>query len=186
MRRTCAAPLGAGLYALHSNQEIASAGSLPCSCRRFLVAAVLALTAPAPPATAIIGGTAALTGTFPSLAYVVDFQGQLAYQCTGTVIAPSLVPDGGSLRREHANRRPVQPVGLSRGDRRHRSVATGRPRLDGSGCDRLPGLERKVDNGDVALLVLSTPTSAPTDRVGQSQASQATRRGRRGDNRGLG
>ena len=24
-----------------------------------------------------------------------------------------------------------------------------------------PGLERKVDNGDVALLVLSTPTSAP-------------------------
>ena len=74
---------------------------LPAPLRRalllpaILLLAALAATALAPPATAIIGGASAQTGTFPSLAYVVDFQGQLAYQCTGTVIAPSLVLTAG-------------------------------------------------------------------------------------------
>ncbi|MFZ1925484.1 MAG: serine protease [Solirubrobacteraceae bacterium] len=127
----------------------------------LLVAAVLALTAPAPPATAIIGGTIAQTGTFPSLAYVVDFQGQLAYQCTGTVIAPSLVLTAGHCAENMQTGVPFNPSGFR--------VVTGAvaPLQPGDlvstvlGVIVYPGLERKVDNGDVALLVLSTPTSAP-------------------------
>ncbi|MGA9315060.1 MAG: serine protease [Solirubrobacteraceae bacterium] len=127
----------------------------------LLVAAVLALTAPAPPATAIIGGTTAQTGTFPSLAYVVDFQGQLAYQCTGTVIAPSLVLTAGHCAENMQTGVPFSQSGFR--------VVTGAidPLQPGDlvstvlGVIVYPGLERKVDNGDVALLVLSTPTSAP-------------------------
>ena len=127
----------------------------------LLVAAVLALTAPAPPARAIIGGTTAQTGMFPSLAYVVDFQGQLAYQCTGTVIAPSLVLTAGHCAENIQTGAPFSPSGFR--------VVTGAvdPLQPGDLVSRVlgvivyPGLERKVDNGDVALLVLSTPTSAP-------------------------
>lgn len=127
----------------------------------LLVAALVAFTVPAPPATAIIGGAVAQTGTFPSLAYVVDFQGQLAYQCTGTVVAPSLVLTAGHCAENMQSGAPFSPSGFR--------VVTGAvdPLQPGDlvstvlGVIVYPGLERKVDNGDVALLVLSTPTSAP-------------------------
>jgi trypsin len=126
-----------------------------------LLAAVLAATAPAPPATAIIGGTTVQAGTFPSLAYVVDFQGQFAYQCTGTVIAPSLVLTAGHCAENMQTSIPFSPSGFR--------VVTGAddPLQPGDlvstvlGVIVYPGLERRVDNGDVALLVLSTPTSSP-------------------------
>lgn len=78
----------------------------------LLSAAILVATAPAPPATAIIGGTTAQTGTFPSLAYVVNFQGQLAYQCTGTVIAPSLVLTAGHCAESMQTGTPFSPSGF--------------------------------------------------------------------------
>jgi secreted trypsin-like serine protease len=138
----------------------------------LLVAAVLALTAPAPPATAIIGGTTAQTGTFPSLAYVVDFQGQLAYQCTGTVIAPSLVLTAGHCAENMQTGVPFSQAGFR--------VVTGAvdPLQPGDlvstvlGVIVYPGLERKVDNGDVALLVLSTPTSAPPIALASPQQAK--------------
>jgi secreted trypsin-like serine protease len=125
------------------------------------LAGVFAATTSAPPATAIIGGEAAQTGTFPSLAYVVDFQGQLAYQCTGTVIAPSLVLTAGHCAANMQTGTPFNASGFR--------VVTGAvdPLRPGDlvstvlGVIVYPGLERRVDNGDVALLVLSTPTSAP-------------------------
>ncbi|HTC60937.1 MAG TPA: serine protease [Solirubrobacteraceae bacterium] len=140
---------------------------LPAPLRRALLLpatlllAALAATALAPPATAIIGGVSAQTGTFPSLAYVVDFQGQLAYQCTGTVIAPSLVLTAGHCAENMQTGAPFNQSGFR--------VVTGAvdPLQPGDvvstvlGVILYPGLERKVDNGDVALLVLSTPTSAP-------------------------
>ncbi len=127
----------------------------------LLSAAILVATTSAPPATAIIGGASAQTGTFPSLAYVVDFQGQLAYQCTGTVIAPSLILTAGHCAENMQTGAPFNPSGFR--------VVTGAvdPLQPGDlvstvlGVIVYPGLERKVDNGDVALLVLSTPTSAP-------------------------
>lgn len=129
--------------------------------RALLLPVAAAAMALAPPATAIIGGTTAQTGAFPSLAYVVDFQGQLAYQCTGTVIAPSLVLTAGHCAENMQTGVPFNQSGFR--------VVTGAvdPLQPGDvvstvlGVIVYPGLERKVDNGDIALLVLSTPTSAP-------------------------
>jgi secreted trypsin-like serine protease len=123
--------------------------------------AALALTAPAPPATAIIGGTAAQTGTFPSLAYVVDFQGQLAYQCTGTVIAPSLVLTAGHCVENMQTGVPFSPSGFRVVTGSVDPLQPGEPVSTVLGVIVYPALERKVDNGDAALLVLSTPTTAP-------------------------
>jgi secreted trypsin-like serine protease len=121
-------------------------------------------TPPRPPAVAhaaIIGGAVAQAGAFPSLAYVVDFQGQFAYQCTGTVIAPSLILTAAHCAENMQNGATFSPSGFR--------VVTGAvdPLQPGDSVSTIlgvivyPGLERKVDNGDVALLVLSTPTSAP-------------------------
>jgi secreted trypsin-like serine protease len=137
-----------------------------------LLSAVMAATVLAPPATAIIGGASAQTGTFPSLAYVVDFQGQLAYQCTGTVIAPSLILTAGHCAENMQTGAPFNPSGFR--------VVTGAvdPLQPGDlvstvlGVIVYPRLERKVDNGDVALLVLSTPTSAPPITLANPQQAK--------------
>jgi secreted trypsin-like serine protease len=124
-------------------------------------AAALAVTAPAPPATAIIGGVADQVGTFPSLAYVIDFQGRLAYQCTGTVIAPSLVLTAGHCAENMQTSAPFSQSGFRVVTGAVDPLQAGQPVSTVLGVILYPGLERKVDNGDVALLVLSTPTSAP-------------------------
>jgi secreted trypsin-like serine protease len=111
--------------------------------------------------TAIIGGAPAQAGTFPSLAYVVDFQGTIAYQCTGTVIAPSLILTAGHCAENMQTGAPFSPSGYR--------VVIGAvepllPELPVStvlGVIVYPGFNRRVDDGDVALLVLSTPTTAP-------------------------
>ncbi|MFZ2112906.1 MAG: serine protease [Solirubrobacteraceae bacterium] len=126
-----------------------------------LLPAVLAATALAPPATAIIGGATAQTGTFPSLAYVVDFQGQFAYQCTGTVIAPSLVLTAAHCAENMQTGTPFSASGFRVVTGALDPLQAGEPVSTVLGVILYPGLERKVDNGDVALLVLSTPTSAP-------------------------
>jgi len=109
----------------------------------------------------IIGGTIAQAGAFPSLAYIVDFQGQAAYQCTGTVVAPSLVLTAGHCAENMETGAPFSPSGYR--------VVIGAvdPLLPGESVSTVlgvivyPGLARKVDKGDAALLVLSTPTTAP-------------------------
>lgn len=110
---------------------------------------------------AIIGGTPAQAGTFPSLAYVIDFQGTIAYQCTGTVIAPSLILTAGHCAENMQTGVPFSASGYR--------VVIGAvepllPELPVSTVLAVivyPGLDRKVDDGDAALLVLSTPTTAP-------------------------
>jgi secreted trypsin-like serine protease len=126
-----------------------------------LFSMVLTATALAPPATAIIGGTVAQTGTFPSLAYVVDFQGQLAYQCTGTVIAPSLVLTAAHCVENMQTGTPFGSSGFRVVTGAVDPLQAGEPVSTVLGVIVYPGLRRRVDNGDVALLVLSTPTSVP-------------------------
>ncbi len=109
----------------------------------------------------IIGGAAAVAGTFPSLAYIVDFQGKLAYQCTGTVVAPSLILTAGHCAENMQTGVVNQPSGYR--------VVTGT--IDPLTAERqvstvlgvlvYPGLVRRVDAGDAALLVLSAPIAAP-------------------------
>jgi trypsin len=120
----------------------------------------------------IIGGTVAQAGTYPSLAYIVDFQGQAAYQCTGTVIAPSLILTAGHCAENMQTGAVNSPSGYR--------VVTGAvdPLLPGESVSTVlgvivyPGLMRKTDDGDVALLVLSSPTTAPPISLATASAAK--------------
>jgi trypsin len=113
----------------------------------------------------IIGGAQAHEGTFPSLAYVVDIQGKYVYQCTGTVVAPTLILTAGHCAENMTTGAVNKPSGYR--------VVTGAvdPTMPGASVSTVlgvivyPGLVRRVDNGDAALLVLSTPTAAPAIRL---------------------
>jgi secreted trypsin-like serine protease len=108
----------------------------------------------------IIGGTPAADGSFPSLAYIVDVQGRYVYQCTGTVVSPSLILTAGHCAENMKTGVVNKPAGYR--------VVTGAvdstmPEASVStvlGVIVYPGLVRRVDDGDAALLVLSTPTTA--------------------------
>jgi secreted trypsin-like serine protease len=109
----------------------------------------------------IIGGTAAQPGSFPSLAYVIDIQGKYVYQCTGTVVAPSLVLTAGHCAENMRTGAQNAPSGYR--------IVTGAvdPLSPGAlvstvlGVIVYPGFARRVDDGDAALLVLSAPVAAP-------------------------
>jgi secreted trypsin-like serine protease len=144
-----------------------SRGLGPC------IGAVLFALICSPAATAVVGGAPAQEGAFPSLAYLVDVQGKYVYQCTGTVIAPSLVLTAGHC----AQNMKTGVVNKASGYR----VVTGTvdPGMPGATVSRVlgviiyPWLARKVDNGDAALLVLSTPTKAPA--IALASASEIRR-----------
>jgi secreted trypsin-like serine protease len=110
---------------------------------------------------AIIGGTPVQAGTFPSLAYVVDFQGAIAYQCTGTVIAPSLILTAGHCAENMQTGVPFSPSGYRVVIGAAEPLLPELPVSTVLGVIVYPGMNRKVDDGDAALLVLSTPTTAP-------------------------
>lgn len=110
---------------------------------------------------AIIGGTTAQAGSFPSLAYVIDIQGSYAYQCSGTVVAPSLVLTAGHCAENTKTGVRFKPSGYR--------IVTGvvDPLASGATVSRVlgvivyPGFARKLDQGDAALLVLANPVAAP-------------------------
>jgi secreted trypsin-like serine protease len=109
----------------------------------------------------IIGGSPASDGTFPSLAYILDVQGKYVYQCTGTVVAPSLILTAGHCAENMKSGVVNKPAGYR--------VVTGTvdPMIPTPSVSTVlgvivyPGLVRRVDDGDAALLVLSTPTTVP-------------------------
>ncbi len=119
---------------------------------------------------AIIGGTAARVGAFASVAEVIDLKGHESGQCTGTVVAPSLVLTAGHCAENIATgavnaasgyRVLTEGVGATPAERQLSTV---------SGVLVYEGFLRKVDAGDAALLVLSTPTTAPAIRLASSDA----------------
>lgn len=109
----------------------------------------------------IIGGTSAHSGNFPSLAYVIDIQGSYAYQCSGTVVAPSLILTAGHCAENTKTGTRFKPSGYR--------VVTGAvdPLAPGATVSRVVGVivyphfARKLDQGDAALLVLANPVAAP-------------------------
>jgi len=112
---------------------------------------------------AVIGGQPAEPGTFPWMAYVLDFRGNEVGQCSGTVLAPNLVLTAGHCAED------VQTgvVNEASGYR----VLTGNvnwaaPESEKQISDVIrvipcPCFDRHTTVGDVALLQLSTPTTVP-------------------------
>jgi len=119
---------------------------------------------------AVIGGQPAEPGTFPWMAYVLDFRGNITGQCSGTVVAPYLILTAGHC----AENTQTGAVNEASGYR----VITGNvdaaaPETEGqtSEVSRVipcPCRDRHTDVGDVALLELSTPISAPAITLASS------------------
>jgi len=115
----------------------------------------------------VVGGKIAAPGAFPWMAFVVDFQGQEeAISCSGTVVAPNLV-----LTAAHcAVNQETGVINEATGYR----VVTGSVNWTSSTERQVSGVSKvlvfpaykfsrtSISYGDAALLVLSTPTTAPT------------------------
>jgi len=112
---------------------------------------------------AVIGGQPAEPGTFPWMAYVLDVRGNEVGQCSGTVVASDLVLTAGhcaeNMQTGVVNEASGYQVttgnvdwGAPEGERQVSGVTRVIP------C---PCFDRHTLVGDVALLQLSTPTTAP-------------------------
>jgi len=119
---------------------------------------------------AVVGGQPADPGTFPWMAYILDFRGNSVGQCSGTVVAPNLVLTAGHCAEDMQS----GVVNAASGYR----IMTGNvdwaaPETERqvSGVTRViacPCFDRHTAVGDVALLQLSTPTTAPAVTLASS------------------
>jgi secreted trypsin-like serine protease len=120
---------------------------------------------------AIVGGAAAPAGALPYVAEVIDALGRREVGlCTGTVVAPTLVLTAGHCAENLRTGTPNAAAGYTvltegaGGNPAERQVSTV------SGVIVYEGFRRKVDAGDAALLVLTTPTTAPAIALASSDA----------------
>jgi secreted trypsin-like serine protease len=158
------------------------------ACLLFALALLaLALTAPVAEArigggatahASVVGGQVAEPGTFPWMAFIIDFKGnEEEIACSGTVLAPNLVLTAAHCAVDLETGTPNEPSGYR--------VVTGNvdwasPERQVSGVSKMvvfPGYKVSKTSpivfGDAALLVLSTPTTAPPIHL--ATAAQATR-----------
>jgi len=124
----------------------------------------------------IIGGKPAVQGMFPWLAFIADKRGRTIGQCTGTVVAPNLVLTAGHCAEDVQTEVERDPTGYI--------VVTGNvdwtsPEAQVSLVSEVivyPGFHSQTsDVGDAALLVLSTPTTAPAISLGSASAGTRAR-----------
>ncbi|MGH2902606.1 MAG: S1 family peptidase [Solirubrobacteraceae bacterium] len=111
---------------------------------------------------AVIGGSPAASGAFPSLALIEGAQEEEGIQCTGTVVAPRLI-----LTAAHCAENPEtgvldEPGGYAVVTGNVEWTASPRQVLAVSQVIVYPGFAPSVLDGDAALLVLATPTTAPS------------------------
>jgi trypsin len=109
---------------------------------------------------AVVGGVPAQTPAFASVAEVFDIRGAERGQCTGTVVAPTLILTAGHCAENTATGVVNPASGYT--------VLTGG--VEAAGIRRqvsrvaavivYEGFDRRIADGDAALLVLSTPTTA--------------------------
>ncbi|MGO9761641.1 MAG: S1 family peptidase [Solirubrobacteraceae bacterium] len=117
---------------------------------------------------AIIGGAPAASGAFPSLAEVFDARGREVGQCSGTVVAPTLILTAGHCAENVKTGVHDRPSGFAvltfagAGTESERQVSRVTAVLV------YEGFTRKNDDGDAALLVLSAPVSAPAVKLAGS------------------
>ncbi len=110
----------------------------------------------------IVGGTTAPAGTFPWLAFVADSVGSGYELCTGTVVSTNVILTAGHCA-EDTTTGSLDPSGGYRvvtGSQDWADTSTRQV----SGVSQVivyPGYNPATGQGDAALLVLSTPTTAP-------------------------
>jgi secreted trypsin-like serine protease len=120
---------------------------------------------------AIVGGAVAPAGSFPYVAEVIDhLGGREVGLCTGTVVAPTLILTAGHCAENLRTGTPNAASGY-----RVLTEGAGGAAPEGqvstvSGVIVYEGFRRKVDDGDAALLVLTTPTTAPPVALASSGA----------------
>jgi secreted trypsin-like serine protease len=112
---------------------------------------------------AVVGGQTAEPGTFPWMAYVLNVRGDDAGRCSGTVVAPNLVLTAAHCAEDmqtgvlnEASGYQVVTGNVDWGAPTTERQVSGVTRVIVCSC-----FDRRTDVGDVALLELSTPTSAP-------------------------
>jgi trypsin len=126
---------------------------------------------------AIVGGTTAQAGAFASVAEVLYLEGEQGSQCTGTVVAADLVLTAGHCAENMGTGAVNRASGY-----RVLTNATGSAGLERqvstvSGVIVYDGFVRRSDDGDAALLVLSTPTTAPPVALPASHETGAPQAG---------
>ncbi|HET9675867.1 MAG TPA: trypsin-like serine protease, partial [Solirubrobacterales bacterium] len=130
----------------------------------LLAALVLPATAAAEPgATAsVIGGRTASITEFPSLSFVEADEKRLSFSCTGTVVAPRVILTAAHCAEDVESGRFTKPSAYA--------VATGVADLHQvtranvfhvAETHVFPGFDPGRVHGDAALLILSSPTTAP-------------------------
>jgi secreted trypsin-like serine protease len=119
---------------------------------------------------AVVGGQSAQPGAFPWMAYVLDFKGNTAEQCSGTVVAPNLVLTAGHCAEEvqtgvvdEASGYQVMTGNVDVAAAETQRQVSSVTRVIVCGC-----FDRHTAVGDVALLQLSAPTSAPAITLASS------------------
>ncbi len=119
---------------------------------------------------AVIGGQSAAPGTFPWMAYVLDFRGAGVGQCSGTVVAPNLVLTAGHCAENVQTGVVNEASGyrVTTGNVDWAAPETERQVSDVTRVIVCPCFDRHTDVGDVALLQLSTPTTAPAVTLASS------------------
>ena len=112
---------------------------------------------------AVIGGQPAEPGTFPWMAYVLDFRGDEVGQCSGTVVAPNLVLTAGHCVENMQTGVVNEASGyrVLTGNVNWAAPESEKHLSDVTRVIPCPCFDRQTTVGDVALLQLSTPTTAP-------------------------
>lgn len=128
----------------------------------------------------IVGGATAEPGQFPWMAFIADFQGEGVAVCSGTVLAPRVVLTAGHCVLNEGRSSLNDPAGYL--------VVTGvvdwtDPGRQVSGVTQLIPYPKFVSGkardgfGDAALLVLATPTTAPSIPIATRSNSGLLRTG---------
>jgi secreted trypsin-like serine protease len=120
---------------------------------------------------AIVGGFPARGTFFASLAFIIDRRGSLRGQCTGTVIAPTVILTAGHCATNAGVVRPSSGYVVATGSR-----DLGSPHLQVSAVSRVvvfPGYNPLTGGGDAAILILTKPTTARAVRLGGKRRAWA-------------